>query len=152
MTKAELKKIKHQQWNELYDYVRDDILGYGNKALPRYFVLRLKGLSEGKFMANKKTKPLASYSYSDILLTFKVCSLNIKTSIHDKSKFNDERHMVNYIMVIVENKINDVVTMRKKKEQAEREAKKLELTTHLPKAEYNKRTEENNNPVLQDLW
>ena len=46
-----------EQWDKLYFYVHDVIMGYDEKtALDRYLVLRLKGLKEGKFIANNKTK------------------------------------------------------------------------------------------------
>ena len=61
MAEAKVKRKKmseeeKEQFNELYSYVHDVIMGYDEKtALDRYFVLRLKGLKEGKFIANNKT-------------------------------------------------------------------------------------------------
>ena len=52
MTKKEIK-----EWDELYQYIKKDILQYDdNKKLPKWFVLRLKGLNQGKFCANNNIK------------------------------------------------------------------------------------------------
>ena len=58
MTDEELK-----QWDELYCYVRDEVLKYdevSGKKFPKEMILRLKGLHEGKFMANNNIKSLGS--------------------------------------------------------------------------------------------
>ena len=73
---SEVNKDK-EEFDELYKYVKNDILLYNRKILPKEFVLRLRGLSEGKFMSNKNTQAQASYSYKEILLTFKLCKSKI---------------------------------------------------------------------------
>ena len=99
-----------EQWNELYSYVHDVIMGYDEKtALDRYFVLRLKGLKEGKFIANNKTKLYGEYTFQEILATFMYC----KSEIVKGLTFNDFKTELNYkpdgITKEVELKGTDVV-------------------------------------------
>ena len=47
------------------------------------------------------------YSYKVILFTFKFKKRDILAAIQGKT-FNDEKHKFNYIMVIVNNSINDI--------------------------------------------
>jgi hypothetical protein len=101
-------------FDELYEYIRGIIFEYGETPLPRYFVLRLKGLHTGKFMANKNSKSRGSYSYTAIYATFKLKEKYIKQMIK-ANKFKDEKHKINYIMVMVESDINNVVKMINRK-------------------------------------
>ncbi|HZJ99018.1 MAG TPA: hypothetical protein VFC79_03380, partial [Tissierellaceae bacterium] len=58
------KKEENKQWNALYEYVKKEILEYtDDMQLPRFMILRLRGLRNGKFMANKNSKPMANYDY-----------------------------------------------------------------------------------------
>lgn len=90
------------------------------------WVLRLKGLSEGKFMANKFIKPEASYSFPTILLTIKANYLNIMKSFQTH-KFENENQKFNYFMAIIENNINDIVLRLKKIEKTKEESQNLEV-------------------------
>ena len=122
-----------QDFDKLYQYVKK-ILGYSDDmALPKFMVLRLKGLTEGKFMANKKTKSKASYDYYTIYLTFIYCKDKIQKALQTK-KFTNEQNKFNYIMAIVENNINDVViklkNAKKSKEVAERQIQKIDIDIH----------------------
>ena len=51
-----MTQLEKEDWDELYQYIKKDIFEYTDQALPKYMILRLKGLVEGKFMANKYTK------------------------------------------------------------------------------------------------
>ena len=118
------KEQEKKEFNELYEYVKKDILQYPNDvALPKYLVMRLKGLRDGKFIVNKKIKSKADYPYSVIMLTFKFCKSNILKAIETKN-FKNEQMKINYIMVIIENNINDIVLRLKDKEKAEKEAER----------------------------
>lgn len=116
-----MTKLEKQQWDELYDYVKIDVLGYTDKILPKEFVLRLRGLSQGKFMANKNITSQASYTFKEILLTFKLCNSKIESAFRSVS-FTDEKHRFNYIMRIIESEINNTVDMIKRKQNAEAKA------------------------------
>lgn len=111
---AKMTEQEKQDWDELYYYIKFKILQYDKDLnLPKYFVLRIKGLTEGKFMSNKKIKSLGKYSYQDILLTFKMCKTILTKVLWNKSKFNNEKHIINTIMAIIERNINDVVIRKK---------------------------------------
>lgn len=146
-----MTKVEKEEWNELYEYVKNDILGYTDLKLPKIMILRLKGLREGKFIANKRTKPMASYPYNVILMTFKVNKYLITSSISNRDKFKDEKHMVNYIMAIVESKINDTYLRMKKVEKVKEQSEKLEINTENNKSAYKKRTKDVKNSRLKDL-
>lgn len=127
------KEQEKQEFDKLYSYVKTEILNYPNDmALPKHLVMRLKGLRNGQFIANKNHKTKADYPYSTILLTFKFCKQDIINAI-SKKEFKNETNKINYILAIVENKINDVVIKLKTKEKAEKKIDKLEMTDYTPK-------------------
>ena len=118
--------------------------------LPRWFVLRLKGLKDGKFCANKKTKSLGEYSFYIILLTFKINKFNIISSINN-NKFKDEKHKINYIMAIIENNINDTCQRLSKLKKAEQKCEDMDVFINNNKANYNKKTKSVTNSRLKGL-
>lgn len=141
-----------EQWHELYEYVRTEILKYPNtKALSKTLVLRLKGLKDGKFMANKHTKSFGTYGYDVILLTFKICKFDIIAGLTGK-EFKNETHKVNYIMAIVESRINDTVDMINRKKVSEEKGKIVVINVDSEKAEYKKKTKEIKSNKLDNLW
>lgn len=151
------KEQEKKEFNELYEYVKKDILQYPNDvALPKYLVMRLKGLRDGKFIVNKKIKSKADYPYSVIMLTFKFCKSNILKAIETKN-FKNEQMKINYIMVIIENNINDIVLRLKDKEKAENKIETVEIVDYVMKANKNNDTtdnvENNNfNSLTNNLW
>lgn len=146
-----MTKQEQKEWNELYQYIKKDILKYDDKMiLPRWFVLRLKGLKDGKFCANKKTKSLGEYSFYIILLTFKINKFNIINSINN-NKFKDEKHKINYIMAIIENNINDTCQRLNKLKKAEQKCEDMDVFINNNKANYNKKTKSVTNSRLKGL-
>ena len=74
MARKKMSKEESQDWENLYNYVKSNIMGYDeNQALSKNMVLRLKGLLTGKFIENKNIKDISNYSYKTILTTFKYC-------------------------------------------------------------------------------
>lgn len=141
-----------QQWDDLYQYVRKEILMYDqNQAIPSSLVLRLKGLAKGKLMANNAIPNHADYSYEIILYTFKICKTKILTAIEGKT-FNGEMNKFNYIAKIIENNINDVYQRitNAKKTQDKIESLNAENIYH-DGAEYVPTTAKEN-VKLKDLW
>lgn len=113
-----------KDWDELYEYVKKNVMGYDdNQKLTNFMILRLKGLPYGLCVANNNSEDMANYSFSLVLTTFKYCSINIKRALETKH-FKDDSAKFNYIIAIVENKLNDVY---KKMKQAERVQKKQEV-------------------------
>lgn len=146
------KKQENQEWLDLCKYVHDEILQYGSDLkFPKYLVLRLRGLRNGQFLANKKHKPMASYDYKVILYTFKAYRLQILQHIN-KTEFVDEKHKINSIMVFIENNINDMVIRLQNAKKAKEKAELIEVDNiyHEGAGYITKTKEENNN--LKDLW
>lgn len=132
------------EFDKLYQYVKTKVLGYtGDMALPKFMVMRLKGLSDGKFYANNKTKSTAKYDYNTIYLTFVFCKDKIQNALQTK-KFTSEQNKFNYIMAIVENNINDVVIRAKKTKKVEEKIEKTEII------DYEIKVDKNNSDINSD--
>ena len=132
-----------QEFDKLYQYVKK-ILGYSDDmALPKFMVLRLKGLTEGKFMANKKTTSKANYDYYTIYLTFIYSKDKIQKALQTKH-FTNEQNKFNYIMAIVENNINDVVIKLKNAKKVEEKIEKTEIV------DYEIKVDKNNSDIKSD--
>lgn len=148
MTKEEL-----ENWEELYEYVRTNIMGYNkDQSLSSEIVVRLKGLSTGNYKANRRIVKNANYSYKVILNTFKFCSPQIYKALRTKT-FSNENYKFNYVAKIVENNINNVYLRMQNTEKAIEEAKNMviDTATHTG-AEYQKKTKETTNKLFDDLW
>ena len=138
-------------WDELYTYVRKNIMGYDdNQALSSTMVLRLKGLLTNKFMENNNIQSTANYSYDTILNTFKYSSIDIQRALRTNN-FKDESHKFNYILKIVEKNINTVYIRMKNAEKAREEAKNttIEAPVHTG-AEF--KPKEKKKDKFTDLW
>lgn len=153
MAKKKMTEKEKQDWESLYNYVKSNIMGYDeNQALSSTMVLRLKGLLTNKFIENKNIEDGANYSYETILNTFKFCSPDIQRALRTNN-FNDEMHRFNFILKIVERNINDVYLRIKSVEKAKEEVKNITVDAiEHTGAEYQKKTTETNNKLLNDLW
>ncbi len=152
MAKKKMSEKDIRDWDALYQYVKQ-ILGYDeNQSLSTQMVLRLKGLLTNKFMENNNTKDSANYSYETILNTFKYCSPTITKALRT-NRFSNEQHRFNFVLKIVEQNINDVYLRMKNVEKAKENAKNINVETiNYTSAEYQKKTIETNNKLLNDLW
>lgn len=152
MAKKKMTEKEKQDWESLYFYVKD-LLGYDeNQSLSSTMVLRLKGLLTNKFIENNNITSTANYSYETILTTFKFCSNDIQKALRTNS-FKDEMHKFNYILKIVEKNINTVYLRTKNIEKTKEEAKNTTIdTVNHTGAEYQRKTKEVNNKLLNDLW
>ena len=104
-------------FDELYEYIRNDVLEYGQTPLPRYFKLRLKGMLEGKYIANRNNKSTRKiYSPQAIYVTLKLMEGNLKEYINNTT-FNNDEHMVNYIMKAITTNIDDTVDILNKQKK-----------------------------------
>jgi len=149
-----IDKGKQKDWLELCDYVHKEILEYEeDMKFPKKLALRLKGLSSGQFLANNTLKPQAN-EYKTILYTFKIYKTEILQAVQRKcSDFKSEEHKWNYVMAIVENKINDVVIMLKKNKKSMQKTENIDTSNHFNNsAEYKKKTIEKKNSTLNKLW
>jgi hypothetical protein len=149
---AKMTQEEKDNWNELYQYIKKDIFEYDiSQKLPTYMILRIKGLKEGKFIANKNIKSMANYEYPHILYTFKINKMKIKQIIKSQD-FKNEQHKFNTIMILIEKEINDVVNRLKQviKSDEKMENMKLNNITH-ESAEY-KNKNKKINKKLENLW
>ena len=152
MAKKKMTEEEKKSWEALYFYVKN-LLGYDeNQALSSTMVLRLKGLLTNKFIENNAIESTANYSYEVILNTFKYSSLDIQKALRINN-FKDEMHKFNYVLKIVEKNINTVYVKMKNVEKAKEGAKNATVDTvnHIG-AEYQRKTKEINNKLLNDLW
>jgi hypothetical protein len=125
-------------WERLYEHVKTSIMGYSpEQALPSSMVLRLKGLTTGKYIENRNIPDKAAYTYNAVYLTFQYCFESIMRAVTGK-KFKNEQAKFNYVMKIVESNLNNVF---KKLEQAELEKQKIEQTNWERIAKYQNRFE-----------
>ena len=146
-----MSKEESQDWEELYFYVKDNIMGYDkNQALSKNMVLRLKGLLTGKFIENKNIKDNSNYSYKTILATFKYCRSDIDRAFRTKS-FQDESHKFNYALVIVEKNINTVHMKMKGIEKSQEKIEEIDTTiANYSGVKYE--IKKNKEDKFSDLW
>ena len=153
MARKKMTEKEKKSWEALYTYVKTNIMGYDeNQALSSTMVLRLKGLSTNKFIENNNIESTANYSYETILNTFKFCSPDLYKALRTNN-FKDEMHRFNYILKIVEKNINTVYLRMKNVEKTKEEVKNTTIDTvnHIG-AEYQRKTKEVNNKLLNNLW
>ncbi len=150
MTKQEI-----QEWDDLYQYVKKDIFEYDTQKLSNYMIMRLLGLKDGKFMANIKIKPMASYEFNHILYTFKINKIKLK-EIVKSDKYNSEKHKINTIMLIIEGEINDVVNRLNNRKKAVEKIENINLENIVNEdAEYKNKSKDNNAKLskeFEELW
>lgn len=155
MDNTENKKAKQKDWIILCEYVKKEILQYDeDMKIPKFIILRLRGLEKGQFMANKKGRKQASYDYKTILITFKICKAMILQGFKsNQTKFADEKHRFNYAMVIIENEINDVVLRLKRAKESENKTIKIKLNNqNSNSAKYKSMGKKKSNKELEKLW
>lgn len=148
---AKYTQAEKENWDKLYQYIKKDILFYeDNIKLPKTLIMRILGLKEGKFMANKKIKPLANYTFEQILMTFKINKFEIVNAM-SRISFKDEKHKINYLMAIIESKLNDTCERMANAKKSEEKGLAIEINNNDNKAEYKKKTKDIKNSRLRDL-
>lgn len=100
---------ENSDWEKVYEYFKTDILNLPPGAtLSEHTVSRLMGLRVGMYKPSMNTRITKhGYSFEVILLTLEFCHSAIVQAIK-RTKFNNEQHMIDYIMKIVQNNINFV--------------------------------------------
>ena len=142
---------EEKKFQELCNYVKKEIMGYDeNQKLSPYICLRLRGMKDGKFIANKVTTSMAHYSYEIILLTFKYIKHHGLDNLLSTKTFNSEQHKFNYIMKIVSNNINTVYNKVKKVKEEQHRADNIEAV-ELPNYK-NQYEQKKVNKDLEKFW
>jgi len=151
-TRKEVKgHINDQDLDDLYRYVKDEILQYKDKKMPNDMMGRLIGLKEGKFYANNNNGSEGTYDYKLILLTFKLMKGTILSYI-DNTEFKNERHKINGIMKIIESEINNVKDRLNAAKKSEEKTINVDISNQLNEQSTYKRKSKNKNDSLKDLW
>lgn len=153
MRSKKMTSVEKEQWDKLYQYVKNEILLYdSSQSIPSGLVLRLKGLTKGKYIENRNIEDKADYSYEIVLYTFQICKPSIMSAVSNKV-FESESSKFNYICKIVENNINDVYLRVQRANKLEENIDKLDtnILSHNG-GEYQKKTEELRNKRLNELW
>ncbi len=151
--RKKMTSIEKEQWDKLYQYVKKEILFYDDsQSIPSGLVLRLKGLTKGKYIENRNIKDNADYSYEIVLYTFQICRPSIMSALSNKV-FESESNKFNYICKIVENNINDVYLRVQKIQKSDENIENLDTSIlSYNGGEYQKKTEELKNKRLNELW
>lgn len=151
MAKKKMTEKELQDWGELYNYVKTNVMGYDeNQALSKTMVLRLKGLLTNKFIENKNIESMANYSYETILNTFKYSSIDIQRALKSNN-WSDEMHKFNYILKIVEKNINTVYMKTKNIKKSEEKIEEVDTTiANYVGVQYE--TRKNKKDKFSDLW
>lgn len=157
--KQQSKKMSEQekkQWDDLYQYVKKEIFNYDeNQSLSKTAVLRLKGMRTSRFIENNNIESMSNYSYEVILNTFKMCSIPIQKALRYK-EFKDDFHKLNYILKIVEPKINFVYQRMKDNELIKQKQESLSDTCNINYQNHFQASPNEINPILvkefEDLW
>jgi len=154
MKVGDFTMAQNPEWVELYEYVREKIMGYDKTIkLPKYMVLRLQGLIKGQFLRNKKQQVNAEYDYKTILITFKFCRQSILQAFEkNKTAFADENHKFNYAMIIIDKEINNVVVRLRNGKKSEEKTIKLELENQIHEGAEYKAKVKKVNKELEELW
>lgn len=148
------KQIEWEKWDSLYQYIKKEVFKYDeNMKLSSHLVMRLQGFRSGKYLPSKNSKVFLSengYPYEIILMTFKIKKVDIINAISDKSKFKNEKHKEDYVMVIIQNNINDVYLRLKEKKESDMRIENIEMTENKP-AEFKNKSKINENKVASKL-
>lgn len=123
-----VKKKDNEQWIELCEYVKKEILEYDdNMKFPQYLALKLQGIKRGEHIANNNHEAKANYDDYTILCTFKLCKKKIVTYLHEnEKKIKNEKHKINLIMKMIEPEINDVYLRLQRAEKAKTKVENVE--------------------------
>ena len=153
-TKVKRKKMSEEEkrdWNELCEYVKKEILKYGDDTkFPRFLALRLKGLANGQYIVNNNQKLQGKYTFYEIKITFMYCKQDILYGF-SKNVFEDENHKISYMMKIVENSLNTIRERLRSKQRQEERIASIEVNTGEEIAEYKKKSKEVKNKRLKGL-
>ncbi|MET3505450.1 hypothetical protein [Halalkalibacter oceani] len=147
-----------EELDRICQYVKEEILQYkSNQRVPTHLVRRIQALKSGQeYGVSRNSKVYGNesgYSYEIILKTFKAKKFDIIRGIKDKSKFKNDTHKIDYIMVVIINNINDILERIEAKKSSDKRLNEINLDFSDEK-NY-KRNKINDNKVankLRDIW
>ncbi|AAK79161.1 hypothetical protein BJV85_002809 [Clostridium acetobutylicum] len=95
-------KYERESWCELYEWIKEK---WFDVNLPSNMVVRLQDLRNGTSRLGKIIDSKAGYEYNLILECFRNYEEEVEQAIGGK-EFNSKNQKANYIMTIIENKID----------------------------------------------
>lgn len=152
---AKMSKKQKEEFVELCDYIKNNILQYGdNLAFPKQMALRLKGMAAGKHIARKDDRML--YTYKMILFAFKKEERNLLNYIA-KTTFKNEQHKINGICLIAERNLNDIKlkAMQAHRNKKINEEKQEEIVNNIKltnEVKNNYKVKSSRKEKFDDLW
>ena len=150
--RKKMSKEEKRDWNELCEYVKKEILKYGDDTkFPRFLALRLKGLANGQYIVNNNQKLQGKYTFYEIKITFMYCKQDILYGF-SKNVFEDENHKISYMMKIVESSLNTIRERLRSKQRQEERIEQIKVNTEESNIKYvNKNKDKNINNRLKGL-
>lgn len=153
-------QLEAKKLDEVCQYIKTEILGIKKEFnVPKLLVERLMGLRSGQYVPKKNSKVhgdnVKGYPYDVILKTVKYKKLELVISLKDQSKFKDDQHRINHVIVIIQNYINDVYWKLKQKEESDKRLESLDIKINENTQEFKKNTNIKDNKVsnkLKHLW
>lgn len=109
----ELSYEDYKASTELYWWIEDNIFRFKDdegfsRTEGKFLALRIQGLITGQYIKNNNRElDRSGYTIEEISNTFKFTIMEIQYAL-DNYDFKDMKHKINYMMVIVENNINDM--------------------------------------------
>lgn len=139
------------------DYI-SDLLGYKTKTNnhslipPKLLFQRIEGLRRGVYIPKGETIGV-EYPYDIIRFTFMAIAGDIKNAL-SYVKFKDEVHKINYILVMVERKINDIYLAVERNKKAKEKLEEMEIDFNPEVADRFVNTEKPKSAELfgDDMW
>ena len=158
--KYKFNQLESRKLDEVCQYIKTEILGIDKKFnVPRMLVDRILGLHSGQYAPRKNSKVFGEevngYPYEVILKTVKYKKLEMVISLKDQSKFKDDQHKINHVIVIIQNHINDVYWKLKQKEESDKRLDSLDIKFNENQQEFKSNAKITENKVskkLKHLW
>ncbi|WP_455717428.1 hypothetical protein [Anaerosporobacter sp.] len=140
-------------WKDMCKYIETEIMGYDeNQKLSTQMCQRLRGTLKGKQFGNVFVPDGANYSYETVFYTFKINKGVILNAVSNK-EFDTEMAKFRYIVVIVENNINDVYLRLKKVKESKEKTETINTENiSYDGAEYSRKTDDLKTDRLKNLW
>ena len=139
-------------WIKIFNYVEKEVLGYDqNQHLQKAAVLRLKGLENGKIIANNSTPDNGSYPL-EVVYGAIVYSKQKYLDAKQYKNFKTEANEIAYFCAIVRANINTVYTMWASKKHQESIVGSIQFEEKHKGASYKPKARKAVAAVSGDFW
>ena len=139
-------------WKKIFLFVEKEILRYDdNQKLQKQAVLRLKGLQNGKVIANNKTEDNGEYPL-EVVYGAIVLSKDGYMKFSVNKNFKTEANAVAYLCAIAASKLNYVYEKWKSKKHTEEITNKIIYEEKHVGAKYRPKESRKIQNTSKDLW